>query len=141
MMTSIVRFRGKYRFLSNFWPAEVEYEGVKYPTVEHAYQAAKSENPEYRKWVLEAEDPSAAKKLGSCVELREGWNKMRMEVMAGLVMQKFSRHPSLKALLLETEDAPLIEGNNWGDRFWGVCNGTGENNLGKILMNTRSHLK
>jgi len=28
-------------------------------------------------------------------------------------------------------------GNHWGDRYWGVCDGKGENNLGKIQMGIR----
>ena len=140
-MTSIVRFAGKYRFLSNFYSSEVEYEGEVWPTVEHAYQAAKNSDPEYRKWMREAETPAAAKKLGANTQLRKDWEDVKVAIMADLVSQKFNKHPDLTKALLSTEDAHLIEGNNWGDRFWGVCNGTGENWLGKILMNVRRDLK
>lgn len=37
-------------------------------------------------------------------------------------------------------DAELIEGNTWGDRIWGVCDGVGENRLGKILMRVRAEM-
>jgi hypothetical protein len=47
----------------------------------------------------------------------------------------------LKQLLLATGDKELIEGNTWGDTFWGVCNGIGQNHLGKILMAKRTELK
>jgi len=47
-MFTINTFRGKYRFLSNFYYAEVNYEGIRYPTVEHAYQAAKTLSTDIR---------------------------------------------------------------------------------------------
>src|SRR6185369_8674281 len=46
--TKILEFQGDNRFLSNFFPAEVIYEGITYPTAEHAYQAAKTLDPEQR---------------------------------------------------------------------------------------------
>jgi len=60
--------------------------------------------------------------------------------MTDLVRQKFS-NPQLAKQLLDTKDFELIEGNTWGDTFWGVCSGKGQNNLGKILMQIRNELK
>ena len=57
-----------------------------------------------------------------------------------IVEEKFRQNPKLAEMLLATEDAILIEGNTWGDKFWGVCNGVGENNLGKVLMYVRDCL-
>jgi predicted NAD-dependent protein-ADP-ribosyltransferase YbiA (DUF1768 family) len=59
--------------------------------------------------------------------------------METLLRQKFA-HPELRAKLKETNDAELVEGNWWGDRFWGVCRGEGENHLGKLLMKIRAEL-
>jgi predicted NAD-dependent protein-ADP-ribosyltransferase YbiA (DUF1768 family) len=56
------------------------------------------------------------------------------------VKDKFSRNPELRVKLLNTGDLQLVEGNYWGDTFWGVCNGKGENHLGKILMRVRKEL-
>ena len=53
---------------------------------------------------------------------------------------KFTTNPNLAKRLLDTGDEELIEGNDWNDIFWGVCNGKGENNLGKILMRIRNEL-
>lgn len=62
--------------------------------------------------------------------------------MSGLVRQKFNhRYPELRTKLLSTGDLEIIEGNHWGDTFWGVCNGTGENHLGRILMQVREDLR
>ena len=61
--------------------------------------------------------------------------------METLVREKFSHNKDLKEMLLETGDAIIEEGNDWNDTFWGVCNGKGENHLGKILMKIREELR
>ena len=135
----INQFTGEYRWLSNFWPAKVKYLGVEYPTVEHAYQAAKTEDSAWRENIRQAATPGQAKRLGSQAPMRPEWHNVKLEVMENLVRRKF-QHPELKALLLATKNEELVEGNYWGDTFWGVCRGKGENHLGKILMKIRSEL-
>ena len=54
-------------------------------------------------------------------------------------VQKFLQHPHLIEMLLQTGDEELVEGNKWGDRFWGVCKGKGENHLGKISITRMSY--
>lgn len=135
----ITEFQGEYRFLSNFWPAVVELDGFKYPTVEHAYQAAKTLDVDVREAIRSAATPGVAKRAGQSAEVRTDWESVKIEVMYALLKQKFQR-PDLRKKLLNTRDYMLIEGNTWGDRFWGVCKGTGENNLGKLLMQVRREL-
>lgn len=134
-------FRGNYRFLSNFWPAEVVYGEMVFPTVEHAYQAAKTFNLEHREQIRQAVTPGEAKRLGKLVSIRSSWEYDKLAVMRSLVGQKFRKHPSLRRMLLETGNEELIEINTWGDRFWGVSKGEGENHLGKILMRVRQDLR
>lgn len=136
----IDKFNGPYRFLSNFWPCNVTLDGVKYTSTEHAYQAAKTVNPAEREMVRIQSTSGKAKKAGKRVTLRADWDDVRVEIMRDLVMQKFEQQP-LKQLLLATENEELVEGNHWGDTFWGVCNGIGENRLGKILMGVRQMIK
>lgn len=69
--------------------------------------------------------------------MRADWEAIKFATMEGLLRRKF-RHADLRAMLVATGDAELIEGNTWGDRVWGVCGGTGENRLGKMLMQIRS---
>jgi len=133
-------FDGKYRWLSNFYVSDVEYEGVIYKTAEHAFQAAKSLNPERRKWVEEAEYPAQAKKRGRQLVIREDWEDVRISIMEEILINKFAKSP-LKEMLLDTGDEELVEVNWWGDKFWGACDGCGENNLGKLLMKVRNKLK
>ncbi len=120
-----------------------------YPTVEHAYQAAKTINLYDRKRIQEAGTPGEAKRIGRTVVLRSGWEFMKVWVMYGLVREKFASL-QMRKLLEGTGHEALIEGNNWGDAFWGKARvyGTegeagyrGENYLGRILMDIRQHHK
>lgn len=136
----IDEFRGPYRWLSNFEYCSVEYEGLVYPSSEHAYQAAKSIHPEVRELVRRAATCREAKRLGNALELREDWEQVKLLVMRDVLRDKFTRNPHLKQKLLATGKAELIEGNSWGDTFWGVCRGQGQNHLGQLLMRLRDEL-
>lgn len=147
-MNKTVRgFDKEYRFLSNFTISDVQYDGVVYATVEHAFQAAKFEDLDYRETIRSAATPGAAKRLGRTRDypLREGWaDGLAIAVMAELVANKFSSNPHLKAKLLATDDAVLVETNNWGDDIWGdstTTNTPGKNQLGIILMAVRASLR
>ena len=129
-------FSGQHDFLSNFYPSQVEFEGVSYRTVEHAYQAAKTLHPQLRRLIAAFWSPGQAKHAGRKLELRSDWEEVKVEIMEGLVRVKFA-DPRLAVMLRETGDVELIEGNTWGDTFWGMCKGKGRNELGKILMKAR----
>jgi len=141
-MTAITSFKGEYAFLSNFFPASVPVGGKTYPTVEHAFQAAKTNDEEWKERIrlIPATQAGKAKRMGRKVPLIEGWNEMRVGVMTSLVRRKFWVNDALCGLLLATGDKELYEGNTWNDTFWGICNGVGENNLGKILMRVRKEM-
>jgi hypothetical protein len=139
--SAIESFNGDHRFLSNFWPARVVLDGVEYPTVEHAYQAAKTVDPAERRTIADLPTPGQAKRAGKQVTMRADWDEVKIDLMRDLVRQKF-RHPELAGQLLATGEARLIEGNRWGDRFWGQSPvGNGENHLGRILMEVRRELR
>ena len=138
-MDKITSFRGKNSFLSNMHPVFVTFEGVRYPSVENAFQAAKTLNLEDRE-VFRVCSSSEAKKEGRKVVLRSDWDSKRIDIMRNLLKDKFSQ-PKFKEKLLETNDAEIIEGNTWGDTFWGVYKNSGENNLGKLIMSIRSEIK
>lgn len=139
-MKTIDKFSGEYRWLSNSWPCSVEYEGVVYPSVENAYQAAKTDDLDARKRFVSL-SPSDAKKEGRKLKMRQNFEEFKIQIMFPLVLYKFLDHESLWLKLIETGDAVLIEGNTYGDTFWGQCNGQGRNELGKILMMIREELK
>ena len=140
------------RFLSNFYPhkpkgdkhpypVRVVYKELIFDCVENAYQAAKAKNPNDRMQFVTM-TPFEAKAFVEAghMEIRSDWDKVKIHVMTDLVRQKFTHSAELAQLLLKTGSQELIEGNTWGDIFWGVCNGKGKNHLGKILMQIRQEL-
>jgi ribA/ribD-fused uncharacterized protein len=140
MNPNIIRgFHGQYRWLSNFYASPVMYEGLLYPTVEHAFAAAKTLHPVLREQIRTAETPGRAKRLGRKAVLRAGWDEMRVDVMKNLLIEKFGHEP-FTSMLLNTGEAYLEEANDWGDKFWGTCEGVGYNTLGWLLMHVRDEL-
>ncbi|MFD7629330.1 GTP cyclohydrolase II [Streptomyces sp. NPDC059851] len=136
----IDRFAGPWEFLSNYSAATVRLDGLAYPTVEHAYQAAKTLDPAIRERIAREPDPDEAKRLGRRHADREDWEEAKVAVMRSLVGQKF-QEPALRERLLATGTAELVEGNDWGDEFWGVCAGHGQNTMGLILMAVREQAR
>lgn len=147
----IDKFEGRYYFLSNFYLCEIEHQGIKYPSVEHFYIGMKVNDEQlidgvyytpgdFREMICKIKDPGLAKKVGRKVKLRKDWDKFKLKVMNWAVREKF-KDPKLAEMLLDTGDKELIEGNWWKDRYWGVCDGIGENHLGKILMEVRDELR
>lgn len=143
-MKEIISFRNQYGFLSNFFrlPASLAYNGIAYPTVEHAYQAQKTLDDKDRAAIARLSTPGEAKRYGRKLKhLHPNWDSIRLDIMRALVWEKF-RDPYLRKLLLDTGDAKLVEENSWGDKFWGICDrtGEGENHLGEILMDVRRRI-
>lgn len=144
LVPAITSFSGRYHFLSNFSASPIRFDGATYPTVEHAFQAAKTEDREARHKIARAATPGIAKRLGRSVELRPGWDDIRDLVMLRLLRLKFS-DPELAEKLDATGDKVLIEGNHWHDTYWGAVWSDGmwrgKNTLGKLLMQIREELR
>lgn len=154
-MSYINSFRGRYVFLSNFYPCEIEHKGITYPSVEHYYVALKVTGmqfidgvyytaPDFRELVAKIKDPADAKKVGKVVKVRSDWEEKKLGFMEWGIREKF-KNQKLAQELLETGELQLIEGNNWHDNFWGSCycpkcGDGGLNYLGKILMRIRTEL-
>ena len=139
---TISSFSGKFGFLSNFYRFPFTYDGLLWPTAEHAYQAAKFRPGAWTKLIREADSPARAKRMGKMYPIHTpDWANARIEVMRKILWAKFS-HPDMSWRLLETEGILLVEGNSWGDRYWGMSGDPlqGENHLGKLLMETRNRL-
>lgn len=138
-MDAITSFSGKHDFLSNFYPCHMMYDGILYRAVEHAYQAHKSLDINERRRFAHIFHPAQAKKDGKKIILRDDWEQVKLKIMKELLVIKFNQEP-FKTKLIETGSAELIESNWWGDRYWGVCKGVGENMLGKLLMQIRNEM-
>lgn len=151
---AITSFDGKYDFLSNFYEFPVEFTGadgasVAFPTNEHAFQAAKylaysgpvEAKVDYVDQILNAPTPAKAKYIGRSISINPGtWDAMRINVMREVCYRKFLV-PTMRSRLLSTGSEMLVEGNTWGDTFWGRCEGRGQNYLGVILMELRGHFR
>lgn len=140
----INNFINQYAFLSNFYPVPVTLYNKMFPSVEHAYQAAKTTDDTLQKMIriLPKNQAGKAKKLGQKLELRPGWEKVKVSLMRNLLRKKFSVE-ELKSRLDATKPEELVEGNYWHDNFWGDCQCQrcidikGKNTLGKLLMEIR----
>ena len=135
----ISEFKGQYRFLSNFWIVNLRIGDMHFTSAEHAYQAAKSLDPQDWANISSCKTPGDAKRAGRLLKLRPDWESIKLDVMEIILREKFS-HSELAHKLVETGDQELIEGNHWGDTFWGVCRNQGQNHLGRLLMKIRSEL-
>ena len=151
----ITRFEGEHAFLSNFYPSPfvassyfnlgVDDE-VTFPTVEHWLQAHKATSWGDFVAVLSAPTPGLAKRAGrNLSEIRPGWDEERVDVMYAGLSHKFADE-RLARLLVATGEEDLVEGNDWGDRYWGAVwdeaeqAWVGENQLGLLLMYVRGEL-
>lgn len=147
MEERITRFADEYHFLSNFYPVAIDFEAMTYPTIEHAFQAAKTFDVVLRVRIRDAKTPASAKSMGRRLKRRADWFDVSLEIMEALVRQKFTRYTDLSTKLLATGSMELIEGNTWNDKFYGCVWNTkqqiwiGENHLGRILMKIRSELE
>ena len=168
----IIHFYGEknaYGEFSNFYPSPITIDGVRYPTVEHYYQAQKFLGPdatprsiEYAQLITNQSTPNKAKVLAgqkvkggykwvlelndairnySDVHIRSDWEDVKDNVMRKGVFNKFSQNQNLLKALLLTGDKMLAEHTS-RDKYWGDGgDGTGLNMLGRILVETRILLK
>lgn len=133
-------FTEELYYLSNYYPCKVRYEGILYPSSEHAFAAAKTTDPVLQGFISRMDTPGQAKRFGRKLELRPYWNEIRIKVMYDILWCKFTQNTDLKQKLINTGNMYLEETNNWNDTFWGVCEGVGYNNLGRLLMELRAVL-
>ncbi len=138
---------GDFAGLSNLHPRPMTFEGIRYASAEHAYQAAKARDPVIRAWLMAAPTTELVAVAGDALaadEIVPGWNAQHVALMARIVRAKFLEHADLLQLLLSTGDAKIVE---WAPedsavaRFWGEYEGMGENTLGLMLMRLRDTLR
>jgi ribA/ribD-fused uncharacterized protein len=123
------------------------FEGNRYPTAEHAYQAGKARKKVVRDWILNAPTPSLAAMAAHGLytwDVVPNWSEIKFERMRQVLRAKFTQHEDLRRLLLATGDARLVEAgrvDNAVNRTWGEVNGKGLNMLGVLLMELRDALR
>lgn len=132
-----------YGELSNFAKLGFEADGKYWPTVEHYFQAKKFAGQPYEDRIRLALTPKDARNMGRCRELpiRSDWEYVKVEVMKAALRSKFTNNKAAKNLLLSTGSRKLIESSPF-DYYWGCgSDGSGENILGKLLMELREELQ
>lgn len=157
MLTVVKSFDipGEFGFLSNFHegdPFSVRMfptEDVDCLTGEHGYQAFKAfaikgatmdEVRAEAENVLSQPTPGLAKKAGRKIKIDvPTWDAIKDSCMRKVVFERFAQNPDLRVSLLATGACMLVEGNTWGDVYWGRCEGKGQNRLGAILMEVRGY--
>ena len=136
-----------YGFLSNLYRRPILFEGQHFLTAEHAYQAGKPRKESVRKWLMSAPAPSLVAMAAHGLytwDIRSDWAKIKFDRMRSVLRSKFTQHDDLRALLLSTGEARLVEWTNVDNpvnRTWGEVNGKGQNMLGIFLMELRAELK
>ena len=136
----IDRFRGEYAFLSNFHRLSFRWCANQWPTAEAAFAGSKTRDVRERERIRAAPTPAHAKRLGRRVDLRLDWEHVKDDAMHSILQAKFAV-PELRDALLATGDAELVEGNTWGDTYWGRVDGRGRNQLGRTLMRIRDDIR
>ena len=132
-----------YGCFSNFSKHGFQSDGKPWQTVEHYFQAQKFPGTAHVEAIRLAPAPMTAKNMGNTRDfpLRPDWNAAKDDVMRRAVRAKFEQHEDIRAVLLGTGGAELIEAAP-NDYYWGCgADGTGQNRLGKILVEVREALR
>lgn len=146
MPTIISQFSNDYEFLSNFYKCSIIWCNKVWPSAEHLYQTQKTLDRGEQELIRTVTTPGKAKRLGQTISLRHDWDEIKYDIMLKTIHMKFHQSLQLSQLLMLTNEAILIEGNNFHDNLWGNCRCTnctriiGKNWLGKILMTMRGEL-
>ena len=139
-------FFGDFRFLSNFSEAIIYLDGVEYPSVELAYQAAKWQKSNRDFFTICNNEDAIIYNRNNQPDgySPEEWETVKLEVMRFLLEQKFNneQNPDNYEKIIKTGNKYLEETNWWNDTFWGKnLEGEGDNHLGSILMDIRNQQK
>ena len=145
MKTEIYFYRvgDPYGVFSNFYASSFVIDSIRWPTVEHYFQAHKFHDNALREKIRHMSSPMDVAKEGRkrSHPLREDWEVVKDDIMRLAVLEKFKQNEDARKLLLSTGDAHLIE-HTINDNYWADGgDGTGKNMLGIILMETRASLQ
>ena len=138
----ILEFKNEYSFLSLNWIVDIKYQDLIYPSVQHAYQAAKfPEGSQRRLEIRDATTPGKAKRIGSRVSgVNPNWSNLKLTVMMDLLREKF-KNKECRDLLLSTRGRRLVAGSYERNTYWGIYKGKGSNHLGNLLMLEREEIQ
>lgn len=154
MSRTLYFYRTAHPF-SNFHPSVFTENGVTYQWAEQYLMARKAGlfgDGERRAAILAARTPAECKALGRRVTPYDDdvWRRERYAVALDMLRLKFGQNAKMRAALLETGNAELVEAAPT-DRIWGIGfseadaqahrHEWGENLLGRALMEVRGELQ
>jgi ribA/ribD-fused uncharacterized protein len=135
--------RDEFGCFSNFHRAPIFLDGKRWPTSEHYFQAQKFAGKPDEEEIRRTKTPREAANKGRDRKrhLRRDWESAKDAVMYRAIHAKFTQHEDLRAVLLGTGDALLVE-HTENDSYWGDGgDGSGRNRLGHLLMQLREELR
>ncbi len=137
-------FTGDFAFLDNSYPCDVLFDGLRYPSAEHAYQASKTDDPNKKLIVANLLDGATARSYGkSRLKITTEFTLVRLSIMRRILEAKFFDNISLAKMLIETMDSVLCYPARGNDLYWGCRNRgkNGDNKLGLLLMEIRAQMQ
>lgn len=142
-MIKIPYYENSYFALNNFSAHTIKYNGIFYPTAEHAFHGAKFDDEKIKEEIRNTTSPLEAFELGKKYKLlrKTNWNEIKVNILYEILKEKVKQHEEVKKVLLSTNEEEIVE-DNPNDDFWGNGkDGSGQNQTGKILMKIRVELK
>jgi ribA/ribD-fused uncharacterized protein len=145
-MTAVINFYSvgdEYGEFSNFAAYPIKLDEKLWPTSEHYFQAQKFDDAGQQEAIRTAKTPMIAARMGRdrSKKLRGDWESVKVSIMTEAVRAKFTQHEELRAILLATGDAKIVE-HTTNDSYWGDSgDGSGRNMLGQVLMRVREELR
>ena len=131
----------EYSWLSNFYPSPIKSTKINavFPTVEHAYQAAKFTDPMHWEAIARLSTGAEAKAYVKKHEWQREWtDSFKLRVMEKALRLKFRGELRKQLMSNMLSGIELVHYCPWGDTFWGVDkNLVGENHQGKLIMQIR----
>jgi ribA/ribD-fused uncharacterized protein len=137
------RASDEYGCFSNFAAYPITLDGKVWPTSEHYFQAQKFEDEGHRESIRTTKSPMIAARMGRDrkKKLRPDWEAVKVSIMTDAVRAKFTQHEDIRAILIGTGDARIVE-HTKNDGYWGDGgDGSGKNMLGQVLMRVRDELR
>jgi N-glycosidase YbiA len=132
-----------YGCFSNFAPYPISMDGKVWLTTEHYFQAQKFEDSEHQEKIRLTKSALIAARLGRSRSkpIRQNWEAIKVSLMTEAVRAKFTQNEKARQILLSTGDVTIVE-HSKKDAYWGDGgDGSGQNILGKILMDVRKELQ
>lgn len=134
-------------YLSPYSAHAITIDGVIYPTVEHAFQCARYDDPDVVKLVCAATSPVLAWRVSAGYKhlTVADFAERKLEIMKNLMVLKVRQHEDVRQALLDSGNLAIVKHITTGppaDGFWDDGeDGKGQNHIGRMWMEIRDELR